>query len=557
MNRAIRTLVDDLLAADDYEQAAHAALRRVLGLCRRALKAQPAWAKHATLRRGLVHLRPSLGYRGLVVREVGEALGDEPPAASSTAWRWIEQGGPPTVLDVSLSCFWGLDGELLERDTGDAFRSRSALLARAATHVLVLPLRHAGRVFGMIAVELACERAVGGRFDAFASEGHALKLVGDLASPYLSSLRSPALSAPVEGALPVVGDAMREVVGLLATFARFEETVLLRGETGTGKSHLARWCHDRSPRAPHPYVVVQVHALPEHLREGELFGWKQGAFTGASRDHEGCVQRAEGGTLFLDEIDKLPLEAQGKLLALLEERRYHALGDPVERVADVRFVVGSNVDLEQAVEDGRFLRDLYYRINVLPVALLPLRERRDEVGGWALHLLGRLHERHADSADVGVTEEAVRLLRAQPWEGNLRQLHSVLVRAYAFASVHTLGAPRVEVGEPDVRRALSLERRGPASPLLDAMGEAATAFVDLAVARQEAGDEALDLDHGAAFTGVVLEVAVARLGDEKEAFRLFGLEHRIKGGAHLKTLRRERDKVDALRDVVEPKKQAG
>jgi len=557
MNRALRTLLDELIAADDFEVAAQATLRRALALGRRALGRRAVYAEHATLRRGLVHLRPGAGYRGLVLLDEEEGvIGPEPPAASATAWQWVVDGGGPAVLDVALSCFWGLDGTLLEREAGGAFRSRSAMLARSTTHVLVLPLRHGGRAFGMLAVEVACERAVGGRFDAFDQDSASLRLVADLLSPYAASLPAPAAAGDRHGSLPVLGEAMAGVVGMLRTFARFDETLLLRGETGTGKSHLARFCHEASGRADGPYVVVQVHALPEHLRESELLGWRKGAFSGAIDDREGCVARAHGGTLFLDEIDKLPLSAQAKLLGLLEERTYTPLGGSDVRVADVRFVAGTNVDLERAVLEGRFLQDLFYRLNVLPVLVPPLRDRRDELAAWADFMLAALHAKHGGGGDVALSEGALRALRAHPWPGNLRQLHSVLVRAYAFACMSGLGARRVEVGDADVERAVALGGRSADTPLLAAVEAAAAAWVADALSRQERGGTPLELDLTGAFCGFVLEAAVDRTGDEKAAFALFGLEHRLKGGAHLKTLRRERDRVQALLAALEEQRVA-
>ncbi len=329
---------------------------------------------------------------------------------------------------------------------------------------------------------------------------------------------------------------MEPVVAMLRMFAGLDEALLLRGPTGTGKSHLARWCHAQSPRSCYPFVVVHLHALPDGLREGELFGWRRGAFTGATQDHAGAVQRAEGGTLFIDEVDKLPLSTQAGLLRLIEDRRYQAMGDGRERVANVRFMVGTNAPLEAEVAAGRFLEDLYYRIHVLPVEVPPLAERHDELREWALLAIGR--------HDVDLSEAAERALRAYSWPGNLRQLHSVAVRAYAFARGESAG--KVLISEAHVQRSLAMERRLGQESAISALRGAAQAFVTESQTRALAGRGALDSELAEAFTGLVLEAAVARFGGEREAFLHFGLEERLKGGNHLKSLRREQERVSRL-----------
>lgn len=340
--------------------------------------------------------------------------------------------------------------------------------------------------------------------------------------------------------MPVVGASMEPVVTMLRMFADLEETLLLRGPTGTGKSHLARWCHAQSPRSQAPFVVVHLHALPDGLREGELFGWRRGAFTGATRDHAGAVQRAEGGTLFIDEVDKLPLSTQAGLLRLIEDRRYQAMGEGRERAANVRVMVGTNAPLEAEVAAGRFLEDLYYRVHVLPVEVPPLVDRLDELREWANLAL--------EGTGAHVSDEAEAALCAFGWPGNLRQLRSVVVRAYAFARGQGAGLIR----EPHVRRALAME--APLAPecTLSGLRRAAEAFVSESAARATTGRGPLDCELAEAFTGLVLEAAIARFGGEREAFLHFGLEDRLKGGNHLKTWRRERERIARLTAALSP-----
>lgn len=329
---------------------------------------------------------------------------------------------------------------------------------------------------------------------------------------------------------------MEPVVAMLRMFAGLDEALLLRGATGTGKSHLARWCHAQSPRRHSPFVVVHLHALPDGLREGELFGWRRGAFTGATQDHAGAVQRAEGGTLFIDEVDKLPLATQAGLLRVIEDRRYQAIGDGRERQADVRFMVGTNAPLEEEVAAGRFLEDLYYRVHVLPVEVPPLAERLDELREWTLLSIGR--------PDVALSAEAEAALRSFPWPGNLRQLHSVAVRAYAFARAGTNGA--VVIDAQHVQRSLAMEARPGQGSTVAALRRAAQALVSESEARTNSGNAPLEFELAEAFSGLVLEAAVARFGGERQAFEHFGMADRLKGGNHLKTWRREQGRIARL-----------
>ncbi len=555
MSDALVSLLARVRAAADFDAAAGALLAAMFPVVEHCF-ADGALAGRVRVLRGMVHLRPDLGTQGLaVVEHQGESQAVA-MLPSSTAWRWVQARGSPVAVDVVARLFATPAGVPIE--TGDevvpGFESRAGLMQRDVTHLLALPLRAPrGTVCGMVAVELGCVGALGQHLTDWARCEPTLQLLADVVTPHLQVAPYPEETVQADAWLPVIGRSMASTVHLLRVFSRFEETVLIRGETGTGKTNLAAWCHRHSSRADGPFVPVNLLGLPDNLREAELFGWRKGAFTGAARDHQGCVARAEGGTLFIDEIGKLPLDAQTKLLRLLEERRYHVLGGRGDREADVRFIVGANTDLEAAVERGTFLRDLYFRINVLPVRIPNLAERADEIGDWAAFMARRTHHAHTGNKLVRVTPPARAALGRAPWPGNLRQLKSVVVRAYAFAGQGQFGVStdEVVVTEEHVRQALSLELGTAVRPLLDTIATAATAFVDELARRSQSGAPPLRLDHCEAFCGAVLEAAVLRFGSARGAFEAMGLEARLKGGNHLRTLRREQERLEHLKELLE------
>jgi len=218
---------------------------------------------------------------------------------------------------------------------------------------------------------------------------------------------------------------MAEILRILPQVAESEATVLLLGESGTGKEFFARAIHDLSPRHKGPFVAVNCGALPEHLMESELFGYKAGAFTDARRDKPGRFQLAEGGTILLDEIGDLPLPLQAKILRVLQERVFEPLGGVTGVAADVRVIAATNRDLERMVAEGGFRQDLYFRINVVRMTLPPLRERRGDI---PLLVDASLKRRSLTGGkDIeGLSTEAMRLLLAHPFPGNIRELENIL-----------------------------------------------------------------------------------------------------------------------------------
>ncbi len=229
------------------------------------------------------------------------------------------------------------------------------------------------------------------------------------------------------GECPAILRAIRDIPVL----ARCDSTVLIRGETGTGKEICARAIHYLSPRAASPFVPVNCGAIPESLVENELFGHESGAFTGAQTTARGLVREAEGGTLFLDEIDCLPLAAQVKVLRLLQEHTFRSLGSTRTRTADIRVVSSCNADLLKLVSTNQFRADLYYRIDVLPLHLVPLRERGGDIVLLVRHFLGRF-ARQMGGQTPELSPAATCALLEYDWPGNVRELEHVIERALVF-----------------------------------------------------------------------------------------------------------------------------
>lgn len=226
--------------------------------------------------------------------------------------------------------------------------------------------------------------------------------------------------------------AFKRVAALLKKAAQSPVTVLLQGETGVGKELFARALHNAGPRAAQPFVAINCAALPEQLIESELFGVEKGAFTGAQQSRPGRFERAHGGTLFLDEVGELSASAQAKLLRVLQEGEVERIGDTRMRKVDVRVIAATNVDLEQAVEDRRFRKDLYYRLNVYPVTIPPLRQRKDDIALLAQRFLEKHSARHNKNV-VGISDEALLALQQYAWPGNVRELENVIERGVILA----------------------------------------------------------------------------------------------------------------------------
>jgi len=253
--------------------------------------------------------------------------------------------------------------------------------------------------------------------------------------------------------------ALRQVTDMVNRVAASNATVLLLGETGTGKELTGRQVHLSSPRCDRPFIAINCAALPETLLESELFGYEKGAFTGAHATKMGRFEMADGGTLFLDEIGDISMSTQVKLLRVLQEKEYVRVGGTKTISTDVRIVAATNRDLDKAMKDGAFREDLYYRLNVFPIHLPPLRNRREDIPLLVEHFVNR------GATELGcpkpeVSDEAVALLAGYHWPGNLRELQNVVERAVLLADGETIrrshlprevtgGEPVASVGESE------------------------------------------------------------------------------------------------------------
>jgi DNA-binding NtrC family response regulator len=258
--------------------------------------------------------------------------------------------------------------------------------------------------------------------------------------------------------------AMKRLFQLLETVAATNSTILITGETGTGKEVVARAIHHNSPRKTHRFVALNCSAIPETLLEAEIFGHVRGAFTGAIGNREGRLEQAHRGTLFLDEVGTMSAALQMKLLRVLQEREFERVGDSKTIKVDVRVIAATNSDLVKLVGDGQFREDLYYRLNVIPVHIPPLRERRDDIPLLVQHFLEKF--RSSGSAAVTVSQEAMRRLMSYVWPGNVRQLENATERAVAFGGsrgqIETADLPPEIAGAepPSVSASLALPDEG-------------------------------------------------------------------------------------------------
>ena len=226
--------------------------------------------------------------------------------------------------------------------------------------------------------------------------------------------------------------ACRRISRQIEIVAPTDATVLILGETGTGKELIARAIHQRSHRRDKPLVRVNCTSIPQALFESEFFGHARGAFTGAIRDRAGRFEAAAGGTLFLDEVGEIPLELQGKLLRVLQEKSYERVGEEKTRCADVRIVAATNRDLKNEVAEGRFRQDLFYRLNVFPLKVAPLREHKEDIPLLATHFI-ELLVKELRCPKPRLTRAGLETLHGYDWPGNIRELRNVIERAAIFA----------------------------------------------------------------------------------------------------------------------------
>ncbi len=306
--------------------------------------------------------------------------------------------------------------------------------------------------------------------------------------------------------------AMQELYKAIGRVAPTDATVLVRGESGTGKELVARAVYQHSQRAAKPYLVINCVAIPEALLESELFGYEKGAFTGAAGRKVGKIEQANRGTVFLDEIGDMPLSIQAKLLRLLQEQNVERLGGRQVIPVDVRIIAATNRDLEEAVRQGQFREDLYYRLKVVTLSLPPLRERPSDIALLVRYFLDRF-SRDMGQPDPGASEAAMEFLTAQPWPGNVRELANTVKKALIF----NLGAP---LGLDEVKKALGEPLQRETDPG-DDPAESLSRLIrrELASGRESVFEDLMDRFG----QQVIREALTVTGGNRTQAARLLGL----------------------------------
>ncbi len=349
-------------------------------------------------------------------------------AEAQTLWQWVTQGeGDLVITDVVMPDGDGL--ELLPR----------ILDARPSLRVIVMSARNT-----MLTALKATER---GAFEYLPKPfdlKELLETVGRALSDSQATSSTP-VNEEIEETLPLIGRSavMQDVYRTLARLMNTDLTVMITGESGTGKERVARALHDYGKRRNGPFVALNMAAIPRDLIESELFGHEKGAFTGAVSRAVGRFEQASGGTLFLDEIGDMPPEAQTRLLRILQEGEYTTVGGRTPIRADVRIIAATHRDLARSIEEGGFREDLFYRLNVVPIRLPPLRERREDIPELVAHFLGQV------GRDEGVvakkmTKEAMDRLMAYRWPGNVRELENMIRRLAVLYAQETLDENVIE-----------------------------------------------------------------------------------------------------------------
>lgn len=363
-------------------------------------------------------LNQALGRAGYTVRSTGNA---------STLWNWIENGdGDLVITDVIMPDENGLD--LIPRIR--KLRPDLRVIVMSAQNTLLTAVKAAER----------------GAFEYLPKPFDLGELVGVVKRALDTPSDRPSIKAELEEErLPLIGRsaAMQEVYRSVARLISTDLTVMITGESGTGKELVARALHDYGQRRSGPFVAVNMAAIPRELIESELFGHEKGAFTGAAQRTTGKFEQAAGGTLFLDEIGDMPAEAQTRLLRVLQEGEFTVVGGRTSMKADVRIIAATHRDLTELIKMGLFREDLYYRLNVVPVRLPPLRQRTEDIPELVQHFLSQAV---GDGLPEKVIEpDAVARLKSYRWPGNVRELENMVKRLVALYAEESLGVDAIEM----------------------------------------------------------------------------------------------------------------
>jgi len=388
-------------------------------------------------------LSQALGRQGYEVRTAGNA---------ATLWRWVADGlGDLVITDVVLPDENGLD--LIPRIK--KLRPEMRIVVMSAQNTLLTAVK-------------ATER---GAFEYLPKPFDLKELVGVVER----ALKAPRASAAAPGeaepeeTLPLIGrsPAMQEIYRVLARLMGTDLTVTITGESGTGKELVARALHDYGKRRNGPFVAVNMAAIPRELIESELFGHEKGAFTGALNRSTGRFEQAQGGTLFLDEIGDMPLEAQTRLLRVLQEGEYTTVGGRTPIRTDVRIVAATHRDLRHLIRQGLFREDLFYRLNVVPIRLPPLRERAEDIPALIRHFLNLGAQEGLPNKSVD--DAAMERLKRYRWPGNVRELENLVRRLAALYSQEVIGLDVVEAELADATPAPQPTEERPSEGLSQAV----------------------------------------------------------------------------------------
>ncbi len=302
-------------------------------------------------------------------------------------------------------------------------------------------------------VEKAVQALKAGAFD-FVSKPVDLGVLRKLVETALRLKPIDAETEEFESSLLGESESMEKVRVMIRKLARSQAPIYISGESGTGKELAAREIHLTGPRADGPFIPVNCGAIPDHLVESEFFGYKKGAFTGASRDKEGLFQGANGGTLFLDEVADLPMDMQVKLLRAIQERAVRPIGDHREIPLDVRILSATHKDLAQQVEEGKFRQDLFYRLDVIDLHMPTLRERPEDIPLLARHILARIAQEW-DDQPPGLSDDAIEALKSYSYQGNVRELENILERAMTLSDGDVIDASDLSLRGPAFSSAMS------------------------------------------------------------------------------------------------------